>query len=147
LARPWRSGEGRWRRVRLRKNLSAARSAEDGGEDLRDVLGDLLECGLHEGIVGVFDCAAEDEDGAHAANVEQRWEGEEEGDEDSGAEAGEDGAELKMELGRDIDCLGENQREDELHGDAAGDSDEAAEDAEEEGLQEVDLDDLRAVGA
>ena len=52
-----------------------------------------------------------------------------------------------MELGRDVDEFGENEREGELHGDAAGDSDEAAEDAEEEGLQQVDFDDLRAARA
>ena len=43
-----------------------------GGDDLREIFGDLVPDGGDEGIVGVFDGAAENEDGTDAANVEQR---------------------------------------------------------------------------
>ena len=67
---------------------------EDGGEDLGEVVARVPgQGGVEEGVVGVFDGAAQDEDGADAADVEQRRQGEEEGGEDAGAEAGEDGAE------------------------------------------------------
>ena len=52
-----------------------------------------------------------------------------------------------MEVGWNVDELADDEREGELDGDAAGDSDESAEDAEEEGLQDVDFDDLRAARA
>ena len=55
-----------------------------------------------------------------------------------------DGTELEVELGWDVDEFGEEEGEGELDGHASGDSDEAAEDAEEEGLQQIDLDHLRA---
>jgi hypothetical protein len=57
----------------------------------------LAQDGGDEGVVVVFDGAAQDEDGADAADVEQRRQGEEQRGEHARAEAGEDGARLEME--------------------------------------------------
>src|ERR1700679_515371 len=44
---------------------------EEGGGDLRGVAGDFLGGGVDEGVVGVLDGTAQDEDGSDAADVQQ----------------------------------------------------------------------------
>ncbi len=51
-----------------------------------------------EGFVGLVDGAAEDEDGADAADVEQRGQREEQRGEHARAEACEDGVRVEVEL-------------------------------------------------
>src|SRR6185437_8804887 len=124
-----------------------AKQDEDAGHDLREIARNFLSGSVEKGIVGVFYSAAENEDRTDAADVEQRRKGEQQCDEYAGGQAGEDRVRLHVELRRNVDEFGEEGGEGKLHTDSAGDPEQTAEQAEEERLQQVDFDDLRAARA
>ena len=62
-------------------------------------------------------------------------------------ETGKDGTPLQVEGGVDIDELSEEPRKGELDEDAEADAEQAPDEAEDERLHEVDLDDLRGARA
>ena len=115
---------------------------DEDGDDFRDGVFEFVEEAIDEGIVGDFDSAAEDEDGADAADIEQRWQCEEQRREQARSEAEAEGVVVDAEGGRDAEKFGEEEGEGELHAKAEDEAEDASAESQQERLQKVDLDDL-----
>ncbi len=89
-----------------------------------------------------LDHLAQDGDRAHVANVEQRRQAEEDGGEDSGGQRGGDGLDGQGEWRTQRQKRSEERREDVFDAEAEGYADESSGEAEEDGLEQVDAQDV-----